>query len=101
MHTKLRYNRLRTPRNQISTAFGTACFIRLTLSADDASLFGRVWPIHQGISFRFDEDWCLTDDGCAANPIGFHEGDPKGVKIKLQVGMCEGAVMPVASAAHH
>jgi nucleotidyltransferase AbiEii toxin of type IV toxin-antitoxin system len=45
-------------------------------------------PYH-GISFRFDKDkdWYLTDDGCAANPACFHDGNPKGVKIKLQVSM--------------
>ena len=41
-------NRLRTPQNQIGTAFGTARFIWLSLSADDASLFWRVGPIHHG-----------------------------------------------------
>ena len=39
-------NRLRTPQNQIGTAFGTARFIWLSLSADDASLFWRVGPLH-------------------------------------------------------
>jgi hypothetical protein len=38
--------RLRTPQNQIGTAFGTARFIWLSLSADDISLFWRVGPIH-------------------------------------------------------
>jgi predicted nucleotidyltransferase component of viral defense system len=54
-------------------------------------------PYH-GISFRFDKDWYLTDDGCAANPVCFHDGNPKGVKIKLQVSMRESPVMTVASA---
>jgi hypothetical protein len=39
-------NRLRTPQNQIGTAFGTARFIWLSLSADDASLFRRVRSVH-------------------------------------------------------
>jgi hypothetical protein len=37
-----------TPQNQIGTAFGTARFSWLSLSADDASLFHRVGPVHQG-----------------------------------------------------
>jgi hypothetical protein len=35
-------SRLRTPQNQIGTAFGTARFIWRSLSADDTSLFWRV-----------------------------------------------------------
>jgi predicted nucleotidyltransferase component of viral defense system len=57
-------------------------------------------PYH-GISFRFDKDkdWYLTDDGCAANPVCFHDGNPKGVKIKLQVSMRESPVMVVTPTA--
>ena len=57
-------------------------------------------PYH-GLSFRFDRDrdWYLTDDGCAANPVCFHDDNQKGVKIKLQVSTRERPVMPVASAA--
>jgi predicted nucleotidyltransferase component of viral defense system len=56
-------------------------------------------PYH-GLSFRFDRDrdWYLTDDGCAANPVCFHDDNPKGVKIKLQVSTREKPVMPVAPA---
>ncbi|WP_204324155.1 hypothetical protein, partial [Stenotrophomonas maltophilia] len=48
-------------------------------------------------SFRFDKDkdWYLTDDGCAANPVCFHDDNPKGVKIKLQVSTREEPVLPV------
>ena len=54
-------------------------------------------PYH-GLSFRFDRDrdWYLTDDGCAANPVCFHAGNTRGVKIKLQVSTREKPVMPVA-----
>ncbi len=53
-------------------------------------------PYH-GLSFRFDKDkdWYLTDDGCAANPVCFHDDNPKGVKIKLQVSTREEPVLPV------
>lgn len=53
-------------------------------------------PYH-GLSFRFDKDkdWYLTEDGCAANPVCFHDGNPKGLKIKLQVSMRETPVMAV------
>ena len=57
-------------------------------------------PYH-GLSFRFDRDrdWYLTDDGCAANPVCFHDDNQRGVKIKLQVSTREKPVMPVAPAA--
>jgi predicted nucleotidyltransferase component of viral defense system len=56
-------------------------------------------PYH-GLSFRFDRDrdWYLTDDGCAANPVCFHDDNARGVKIKLQVSTREKPVMPVAPA---
>lgn len=55
-------------------------------------------PYH-GLSFRFDKDkdWYLTDDGCAANPVCFHEHNKKGVKIKLQVSTRETPVMLVVA----
>src|SRR5258708_2054831 len=40
--------RVRTPQNRLGTAFGTARFVWLSLSADGASLFCSVGPIHQG-----------------------------------------------------
>lgn len=56
-------------------------------------------PYH-GLSFRFDKakDWYLTDDGCAANPVCFHDDNSKGVKIKLQVSTREAPVLPVRAA---
>lgn len=57
-------------------------------------------PYH-GLSFRFDKDkdWYLTEDGCAANPVCFHDGNKNGVKIKLQVSTREMPVMPVVAMA--
>ncbi len=53
-------------------------------------------PYH-GISFRFDrdKDWYQTDESFAVNPVCFHDENPKGVKIKLQVSTREIPVMPV------
>lgn len=50
-----------------------------------------------GLSFRFDKDkdWYLTDEGCAANPVCFHDDNQQGVKIKLQVSTREKPVLPV------
>jgi hypothetical protein len=49
------------------------------------------------LSFRFDrdKDWYFTDDGLAANPVCFHAGNEKGIKIKLQVSLREKPVLPV------
>ena len=57
-------------------------------------------PYH-GLSFRFDKDkdWYLTEDGCAANPVCFHDDNKNGVKIKLQVSTREMPVMPVVGIA--
>jgi predicted nucleotidyltransferase component of viral defense system len=57
-------------------------------------------PYH-GLSFRFDKDkdWYLTDEGCAANPVCFHDENQKGEKIKLQVSTREKPIMPVAPVA--
>jgi predicted nucleotidyltransferase component of viral defense system len=53
-------------------------------------------PYH-GLSFRFDrdKDWYFTDDGLAANPVCFHSGNEKGIKIKLQVSLREKPILPV------
>jgi predicted nucleotidyltransferase component of viral defense system len=56
---------------------------------------------YRGISFRFDrdKDWYLTDEGFAANPFCFHDENPKGVKIKIQVSTRAKPIMPVAEIA--
>jgi len=52
---------------------------------------------YRGLSFRYDKDkdWYLTEEGCAANPVCFHDDNPQGVKIKLQVSTREKPVLPV------
>jgi predicted nucleotidyltransferase component of viral defense system len=89
------------PRGRLSTDLDFTH--RTELHIDDLMLLmldALAQPYH-GISFRFDKDkdWYLTEDGCAANPVCFHDGNPKGVKIKLQVSMREAPILPVAPAA--
>jgi predicted nucleotidyltransferase component of viral defense system len=89
------------PRGRLSTDLDFTC--RTDIAVDDLMMMmleALSAPYH-GLSFRFDRDrdWYLTDDGCAANPVCFHDHNPKGVKIKLQVSMREKPAMPVAPAA--
>jgi len=89
------------PRGRLSTDLDFTC--RTDIAVDDLMMMmleALSAPYH-GVSFRFDRDrdWYLTDDGCAANPVCFHDHNPKGVKIKLQVSTREKPVMPVAPAA--
>jgi predicted nucleotidyltransferase component of viral defense system len=51
---------------------------------------------YRGIAFRLeDRDWYLTEDGFAANPACSHEGNERGVKIKIQVSAREAPILPV------
>jgi predicted nucleotidyltransferase component of viral defense system len=89
------------PRGRLSTDLDFTC--RTDIAVDDLMMMmleALSAPYH-GLSFRFDRDrdWYLTDDGCAANPVCFHDHNPKGVKIKLQVSIREKPVMPVVLAA--
>lgn len=52
-------------------------------------------PFH-GLQFTLkDKDWYLTDDGCAANPVCAHEGNKRGVNVRLQVSLRETPILPV------
>jgi predicted nucleotidyltransferase component of viral defense system len=89
------------PRGRLSTDLDFTC--RTDIPIDDLMMMmleALSVPYH-GLSFRFDRDrdWYLTDDGCAANPVCFHDDNHRGVKIKLQVSTREKPVMPVAPAA--
>jgi predicted nucleotidyltransferase component of viral defense system len=89
------------PRGRLSTDLDFTC--RTDTPVDDLMMMmleALSAPYH-GLSFRFDRDrdWYLTDDGCAANPVCFHDDNQRGVKIKLQVSTRERPVMPVAPAA--
>lgn len=85
-------------RGRLSTDLDFTC--RTDIKIDDLLLImlDALGAQYGGISFRFDreKDWYMTDDGCAANPVCFHEGNQNGVKIKLQVSTRETPVLPVA-----
>jgi predicted nucleotidyltransferase component of viral defense system len=87
------------PRGRLSTDLD---FTRRTdIEIDDLMLMmldALSAPYH-GLSFRFDKDkdWYLTDEGCAANPVCFHDDNPKGVKIKLQISTREAPILPVVA----
>jgi predicted nucleotidyltransferase component of viral defense system len=89
------------PRGRLSTDLDFTC--RTDIHVDDLMMMmlEALSESFHGLSFRFDKDkdWYLTDDGCAANPVCFHDDNKKGVKIKLQVSTREKPVMPVAPVA--
>jgi predicted nucleotidyltransferase component of viral defense system len=74
---------------------------RTDISRDDLSLalMEALAEPYRGLSFHFDrsKDWYQTDEGCAANPILRHAGNPKGVKIKVQISTRERPIMPVVA----
>jgi predicted nucleotidyltransferase component of viral defense system len=85
------------PRGRYSTDLD---FTRRTEVSDEGimelMLDALSQPYHS-LSFRFDrdKDWYFTDDGLAANPVCYHAGNEKGVKIRLQVSLREKPVLPV------
>jgi predicted nucleotidyltransferase component of viral defense system len=85
------------PRGRLSTDLD---FTRRTaIDIDDLMLMmldALAEPYH-GLSFRLDrdKDWYQTDESFAVNPVCFHDDNPKGEKIKLQVSTRETPVMPV------
>jgi predicted nucleotidyltransferase component of viral defense system len=87
------------PRGRLSTDLD---FTRRTsISLDDLMIMileALDQPYH-GLAFRLDrdKDWYFTDDGCAANPIGSHADNVRGVKVKLQVSTREQPILPVVS----
>jgi predicted nucleotidyltransferase component of viral defense system len=88
------------PRGRLSTDLDFTS--RTDIDVDDLMMMmleALVDPYH-GLLFRFDKDkdWYLTDDGCAANPVCFHDENKRGVKIKLQVSMRERPILPVVTA---
>jgi predicted nucleotidyltransferase component of viral defense system len=85
------------PRGRLSTDLDFTC--RTDIDNDQLTLMmlDALSESYHGLSFRFDKDkdWYQTDDGCAANPVCFHDDNPRGVKIKLQVSTRERPVLPV------
>lgn len=89
------------PKGRLSTDLDFTC--RTDISLDDLAmglLEALAQPYH-GLTFRFDKnkDWYLTEDGCAANPVLAHPGNPTGVKIKIQVSTRERPIRPVKAVA--
>jgi len=85
------------PRGRLSTDLDFTCRSDITLDDLTLRLLETLAQPYHGISFRFDKDkdWYLTDDGCAANPVCTHGGNPTGVKIKIQISMRERPILPV------
>ena len=85
------------PRGRLSTDLDFKC--RSDIHIDDLMLLmlEALGQPFNGLSFRFDKDkdWYLTEEGCAANPVCFHDDNPKGIKIKIQVSTREKPIMPV------
>lgn len=85
------------PRGRYSTDLD---FTRRTAITDEGimelMLDALGQPFHK-LGFRFDrdKDWYFTDKGLAANPVCFHAGNEKGIKIKLEVSLREKPVLPV------
>ena len=88
------------PRGRLSTDLDFTC--RTEISLDDLmlGLLDALAQPYHGLSFRFDrnKDWYLTEEGCAANPVLAHPGNPAGVKIKIQVSTRERPIRPVSPA---
>ena len=89
------------PRGRLSTDLDFTC--RSDISLDDLMMMmlEALSAPYRGLSFRFDKDkdWYMTDEGCAANPVCFHDDNKNGLKIKLQVSTREVPVMPVVPVA--
>lgn len=89
------------PRGRLSTDLDFTR--RSDIDVDDLMLMmlEALGAPYHSLSFRFDKDkdWYLTDEGCAANPVCFHDDNKKGVKIKFQVSTREAPVMPIAAVA--
>jgi predicted nucleotidyltransferase component of viral defense system len=85
------------PRGRLSTDLDFTCCSDIKLDDLMIMMLDALGQPFHGLSFRFDKDkdWYMTDDGCAANPVCFHDANPKGQKIKLQVSTREQPVLPV------
>lgn len=86
-------------RGRLSTDLDFTCLAGINIDDFMLMMLDALGAPYNGISFRFDreKDWYLTDEGCAANPVCFHEDNQTGVKIKLQVSTREAPVLPVVS----
>ncbi len=88
------------PRGRLSTDLDFTC--RTDISNDDLMLkvLDALSKPYRGLTFTIaDKDWYQTEDGCAANPVCAHDGNAKGVNIKLQISMRERPILPVVPVA--
>lgn len=86
------------PQGRLSTDLDFTCRTGIALDELALALLAALAEPDRGITFRFDrsQDWYLTEEGCAANPVLIHAGNPVGVKIKIQVSTRERPLRPVA-----
>jgi hypothetical protein len=54
---------------------------------------------YRGLTFKIDQsnDWYVAAESCGANPLCTHEGNPAGVRIRLQISLRELPVLPVTA----
>ncbi len=85
------------PRGRLSTDLDFTR--RSDISNDDLALkLGEALDEpYRGLTFKIekDKDWYVNEDGCAINPVCIHEGNKRGIKIKLQVSTREKPILPV------
>jgi hypothetical protein len=85
------------PKGRLSTDLDFTCRTDVSLDELMMDLLEALGQPYHGLTFRFDKnkDWYLTDEGCAANPVLVHPGNPTGLKIKIQVSNRERPIRPV------
>ena len=85
------------PRGRLSTDLDFTCRAEMPIDDLTMMLLDALAQPYRGIAFRFakDKDWYLTDEGCSVNPVCSHDGNSKGVKIKLQISTRERPILPV------
>lgn len=85
------------PRGRLSTDLDFT--LNSSISDDELMemMLDALGKAYYGLSFRFDrdKDWYFTDSSLAANPVCAHDGNEKGVKIKLEVSLREKPILPV------
>ncbi|MFA5263452.1 MAG: nucleotidyl transferase AbiEii/AbiGii toxin family protein [Opitutaceae bacterium] len=88
------------PKGRLSTDLDFTCRTDIDLDELTLSLLEALAQPYHGLTFRFDKnkDWYLTDEGCAANPVLMHPGNPAGIKVKIQISTRERPIRPVKPA---
>ncbi|OHE88895.1 MAG: hypothetical protein A3G75_01135 [Verrucomicrobia bacterium RIFCSPLOWO2_12_FULL_64_8] len=88
------------PRGRLSTDLDFTCRTGISLDNLMLGMLDALGQPYHGLTFRFDrdKDWYLTEEGCAADPVLAHPGNPAGVKVKIQVSTRERPIRPVAPA---